>query len=87
MAAVQYVNVHENQKLRAGMFSPKKIQETSAWFKTARVAIPKIPDPARTDWQITHTEISTTHVVFKMANSVGHTATVTIDRRMNSLGI
>jgi hypothetical protein len=68
------------------MFSPKRITQELAWFKEARKTIPTIPDPNKTDWQISNVEVSIRYVRFHMHNSIGHKATVTIDRTAPSLG-
>lgn len=68
------------------MFTPKHLTKELAWLKEARKVIPAIPDPARSDWRILSTAVTINFVQFEMANSIGHTATVKIDRTVPRLG-
>ena len=68
------------------MSVPKKVTELTAWFKQARTSIPSIPNPDATDWVIKKATASLSEVAFQMSNTLGHTATVKIDRTKRGAG-
>lgn len=70
----------------ARMFTPKLLTRELAWLNEARKVLPRIPNPAKTDWRVLSTSISLHTVRFELANSVGKTATITIDRLIPGLG-
>lgn len=86
MPAIEFTATKLPVPRRGRMFSPRNITSERAWFKAARKVIPEIPDPEKTDWQITSTQIDTRWIRYTLHNSVGESATVLIDRQVPGLG-
>lgn len=81
MAKAQYRNVVAGIEVTRTLPTPKR-HTLEAWFKDLRKAIPQIPDPKTTDWEITsQTTIGVQWIKFEMRNAVGGCCCILVDRK------
>lgn len=86
MALAQFRNDPKAINITKKMAAPKKVTEVRSWFKQARKAIPEIPNPDQTDWQITHELAEVKWIKFEMHNTVGERCYVIINRTIPFIG-
>jgi hypothetical protein len=67
--------------------APKDASNLFGWFRAARTAIPRIPNPMDGEWIISHSVADISAIVFEMHNqSTGQRSKVFIDRKSNAIG-
>lgn len=82
---VRFVHLEQEIDVQAAMPAPKKVSELSAWFKSARKAIPQIPDiipPSK--WVLGKSVATLNQVSFELINGTDF-CHVVINRQASSL--
>lgn len=85
MAAAQYRNEQAKIDITRRLGAPQKAT-LEAWFKEIRKVIPEIPDPRKTDWQITHQEVKDKWINYELHNSIGQRCYITVNREIPHIG-
>jgi hypothetical protein len=70
------------------MLTPKKMYSLAHWYKAARTAIPRIPDPTdHQGWEISHSIATLSTILFELRSVYGgNPAIVRIDRKADNIG-
>jgi hypothetical protein len=89
MPAVQFRDEVNKVNITKKMFTPKKADQISAWWREARKLIPQIPDPyTNGDWRFEpdRPEITIGYIRWSMVNKKSERVHLVIDRKTPSLG-
>jgi hypothetical protein len=76
-----------NQKPISRRLGAPKTATLEAWFKEIRKVIPEIPNPKKTDWQITAQTADLNTITFILCNSIGERCSIQVDRKIPHIGV
>jgi hypothetical protein len=83
-----YVEGDRSSRVSRSMLTPKKMYSLAHWYRAARTALPKIPDPTDHEgWYISHSLATIDTIVFRLESIWGGPASrVIIDRKADNIG-
>jgi hypothetical protein len=78
----------ESSRVSRSMLTPKRMDSLHHWYKAARIAIPKIPDPTdHNEWKLVHSVATISWIIFVLDDIYGGpSARILIDRKADSIG-
>jgi hypothetical protein len=82
------VDGDESSRVSRSMMTPPKMYSLHHWYKAARIAVPKVPDPTdHNEWALSHTVATERWIVFTLSSVYGGPqAKVIIDRKADTIG-